>query len=368
MLVRRHLLLRAPVQEERDLRPEPLRLDCDVDRGVSAADDGDPLSDGRRLACLQLLDERQRLPDSVQVVAFVRHVEVRAHSDCEHDRVDLGNELLQARRVHSRAEAELHSELGKQPCLVGQRLVRLPIRRDRVADEPADLRTLVVDGHGVASCGELSGRSEPCRAGADNGDATCRSPSATGRSCTPFAYAHSVAIALERTDLDRPPSLVDQDAILLAEHLDRADARAGPAEDVLGEDDPCGRRGIVRGDGRDEARHVDVRRAADDARRGRMRAAALETAIRLDEGRLRRQPRAKLARQLVDAHPWTKCGSGWCRAIGVGPECSAGRPQLRRAASGRSRAYVVSRGVHAHWPDAKTRAHRDTGHAGTGRR
>ena len=243
---------------------------------------------------LQPLDERQRLPDAVEVVAVVRHVEVRAHSHCEHDRVDLGNEFLQARRVHSRAEAELHSELGEQPCFVGQRLVRLPIRRDRVADEPADLRTLVVDGYGVASRGELSGRSEPGRAGAHDGDAPAVR---VGRR----AQLHAVCVrplgrvALERADLDRRPSLVDQNAILLAEHLDRADARAGPAEDVLGEDDPRGSRGIVRGDSRDEARDVDVRRAADDARRRRLHAAALEAAIRLDEGRFRRQRRAKLA-------------------------------------------------------------------------
>ena len=53
--------------------------------------------------------------------------------------------------------------------------------------------------------------------------------------------------------------------------------------------------GIARGDGRDEARDVDVRRAADDARRWRLHPAALEAAIRLDDGRLRRQRRAKLA-------------------------------------------------------------------------
>ena len=88
---------------------------------------------------------------------------------------------------------------------------------------------------------------------------------------------------------------MDQDAILLAEHLDRADARAGPAEEVLGEDDLRGGRGIVRGDGRDEARDVDVRGAADDAWRWGLHASALETTVRLDEGRLRRQRRAKLA-------------------------------------------------------------------------
>ena len=36
-----HLLLRAPVEQERHVGAEPLRLDRDVDRGVAAADDGD---------------------------------------------------------------------------------------------------------------------------------------------------------------------------------------------------------------------------------------------------------------------------------------------------------------------------------------
>ncbi len=191
-------------------------------------------------------------------------------------------------------EAKLHSELREQPCFVGQRLVRLPIRRDRVADEPADLRTLVVDGYGVAARGQLSGRSEPGRAGTHDGDP----PAVRGGRRTQL---HTVCVcplgrvALERADLDRRPSLMDQDTILLAEHLDRAHACARPAENVFGEDDPCGSRVIVRGDSRDEARDVDVRRAANDAWRRRLQAAALEAAIRLDEGRLRRQRRAKLA-------------------------------------------------------------------------
>ena len=129
----------------------------------------------------------------VEVVALVRDVDVRAHSDGEHDRVDLAVELVQARRVDARAEPELDAELGQQPRLVGQRLVRLAVRRDRVADEAADLLALVVDRHGVAARSELAGRGEPCRAGADHGDATCRSPRAAARSGTPFAYAHSVA-------------------------------------------------------------------------------------------------------------------------------------------------------------------------------
>ena len=292
------------------------------------------LADGRRLAGLQLLDEGQRFPDPVEVVALVRDVEVRAHSHGEHDRVDLAGELVQARRVDPRAEPELHSEVGQQPCLVGQRLVRLAVRRDRVADEAADLLALVVDRYGVTARSELAGRGEPCRARADHGHGLAVRP--CGR-----AQRHAVpvrplgCIALKRPDLDRPPPLVDQHAILLAEHLDRADARAGPAEHVLGEDDPCGRRGIPRGDGCDEARHVDPRRAADDTRRLRVRPTALETAVRLDDGGLRGQRRAKLAREVVHhrAHAG-RVDRTRRAAIGVVPRRIAERPQLRHAVLG----------------------------------
>ena len=93
VLVRRHLVLRAPVEEERDVGAEPLRLDRDVDGGVAAADDGDTAADRWRLAGLQPLDERQRLPDAVEIVALVGDVDVGAQPDGEHDRVDLGLQL-----------------------------------------------------------------------------------------------------------------------------------------------------------------------------------------------------------------------------------------------------------------------------------
>ena len=44
VLVGGHLVLGAPVEQERDVGAEPLRLDGDVDRGVAAADDGHALA------------------------------------------------------------------------------------------------------------------------------------------------------------------------------------------------------------------------------------------------------------------------------------------------------------------------------------
>ena len=76
-----------------------------------------------------------------------------------------------------------------------------------------------------------------------------------------------------------------EDAVALAEDFDRADARAGAAEDVLGEDRARGAGWIPGRDGGDEARHVDACRARDHARCGRLRPTALEATVGLDNGR-----------------------------------------------------------------------------------
>ena len=115
-------------------------------------------------------------------------------------------------------------------------------------------------------------------------------------------------VSLERADLDRPPALVDEDAVALAEDLDRADARARTAEDVLGEDRQRRRRGVGGGDRRDEARHVDIRRARRHTRRLGVGAAALEAAVCLDHSRLRGERRVELAVQLFEsAHSCSEC-------------------------------------------------------------
>ena len=100
--------------------------------------------------------------------------------------------LAQPLCVDARAQPELDAELVQQPRLVGQRLVRLAVGRDRVADESADLLALVVHRHRVAACGELASRSQPGRAGADDRDA----PAVGGQAAAqrvPFSKAQSVA-------------------------------------------------------------------------------------------------------------------------------------------------------------------------------
>ena len=129
----------------------------------------------RRRSGLELLDERQRLPDAVEVVAFVGDVDVGPHPDREHDGVELRLELRQPGRVDARAQLELDAEVREQPRLVGQRLVRLAVRRDPVTDEPADLPAIVVHSHLVAARGELAGRRETRPARRRSRRRACRS-------------------------------------------------------------------------------------------------------------------------------------------------------------------------------------------------
>ena len=100
---------------------------------------------------------------------------------------------------------------------------------------------------------------------------------------------------------------MDQHAVALAENLDRANARARPAEDVLGEDRRRGAGRVVVGDLRDEAGHVDAGGAADEAGSGCVRPAALEAAVGLDQSLGPGERRAELLEEscLHDTQPAT---------------------------------------------------------------
>ena len=134
--------LGAPVDERHLVGTEPQRLASDVDRRVAAADHDDAASDARRPSGLDRLDERQRVPDAVRVVAGIakpswsararprgrpRRRFVSASSCCRLDRVP---------------EPKLDAELAERR-LVGKRIAELAVRSDREADEPADLVALV---------------------------------------------------------------------------------------------------------------------------------------------------------------------------------------------------------------------------------
>ena len=95
-------------------------------------------------------------------------------------------------RFDRRAEAELDAEARDRGGLGRQRLAQLAVRRDREADEAADLLARVVDRDVVAEQRELAGAREPGRAGADDGDALA-GPLAPRARTKPRSNATSVA-------------------------------------------------------------------------------------------------------------------------------------------------------------------------------
>ena len=157
---------------------------------------------------------------------------------------------------------------------------------------------VVLDGHPMAKNGE-AGRASP-----DHGDPE---PVVRGR---PFAQREvSFERALRREPLE--PADLNGRLPLVLEHtgagtqlLDRADPSARTAQDVLGEDRPCGVVVIASGDGLYEARNIHAGGAPYDAGRLGIRTAALEAAVRLPRRKVAEPGRVDRAgADRVDADP-----------------------------------------------------------------
>jgi len=264
-------------------RAETESFPSDVDRRISAADHRNARADPRPRARLDCLDERERVPDAGELSAGVADIQVCTEPDCEHARVVLRLERAQrAVRLNRVPEHESDAELREHGRLGGQRIAYLPVRRDREADEAADLAARLVDGDVVTEKRELAGACESGGSGAEDGDtATSRVPAC--------GWADSALerdlgrVALEPPDWDRPTAFVGKDAGALAERLDGADTRAGAAEEILGEDELRGSNRISARDCADEPGDVDVGGARLGAGGRRVRPAALEAGVRVEQ-------------------------------------------------------------------------------------
>jgi hypothetical protein len=115
----------------------------------------------------------------------------------------------------------------------------------------------------VAEGGQLPRASHPGRARADHGDTLSGRSGRNVPRKDAFLEGPVRREALERRNLDRRPTLMDEDACAFAEKLDRADTGAGAAEKILGQDRLGRLAGLVSGERADERRHVDVGRAGD---------------------------------------------------------------------------------------------------------
>ena len=157
-----------------------------------------------------------------------------AEADAEEDGVEVGEELgerqvgAEARALADgdAADAEEPGDLG-----LGEAVHRL-VGGDAELVEPAGLGAAVHKHDVVAEHGEAVGAGEPCRAGADHGDALARRRGA-GEGLRAARHQRVGGEALQPADLDRLALGGLAHAGLLAEGFRRADAGAHAAEDVL---------------------------------------------------------------------------------------------------------------------------------------
>jgi hypothetical protein len=108
-------------------------------------------------------------------------------------------------------ELDPDSELLERARLRRERLALDPVRRDREADEAADLGALVVEGDVVAARGELAGARESRGAGADDGDPAAGRGDARAKGGV-VRKRGVRRVALELRDRDRLPADVLEDA------------------------------------------------------------------------------------------------------------------------------------------------------------
>ena len=148
----------------------------------------------------------------------------------------------------------------------------------------------------VAACGELAGAGESGRPRADDGDQTSRRRLAPAKGAA-LRQRGVGGMTLQPPDLDRLPALVDEHARAFAEELRRAHARAGAAEQVVGEDHLRRPLEVTVGDRGDEGRHVDAGGAGDRTGCRRVRPAALQATIGLHERIQRIERRLDLLEQ-----------------------------------------------------------------------
>ena len=150
-----------------------------VDRHVPSADDGDlapdpiPVARGPR-ARQKLL----RAAHATEITPLPRGRRV-PHADAEEDRIELLSEPGRVGDAMTQLEFDL-SRLAQRPrSVAGDRLVREPVERDRVAEHAPKARAFLEEGDRHARPAQFEGAGEAGRPGADHHDPT-RAPLRTG--------------------------------------------------------------------------------------------------------------------------------------------------------------------------------------------
>ncbi len=236
-------------------------------------------------------DEIEGVAHLGQFLAGDAQARAGAEADADEDGVKVLFELRDrnvAADAHAGADldAERFDELDLGEADLGLHLVV----GDAVGVEAAGFLLFFENRDAVAEARELGGATEAGGTGADDGDFFAGGRGG-GRQHAELALLDVVGgVALEAADLDGLLVTVLEHAGALAEHLGRADAGAGGAEDVGGEDGAGGADRVAGGDFPDERRDVDAGRARHDARG----IEAVEAARGLDERLLRPQGRLEV--------------------------------------------------------------------------
>ena len=247
----------------------------------------------------------------------------------EDDRVGVVLELARARAaVDPRARAETRRRAPRAArASSGSGSLHLAVRRDRVADEAADLLALVVDRDGVAARGELAGAGEPGGAGADDGDAPAVRAARASRSGSAVLEGPVRRVALQRADLDRRagPRATRTQAPWHSTSTGQTRAHVPPRR-FSAKIVAAAAAGLAGRDRGDEARDVDAGRAGDHARRGGVRPAALEAAVGLDDGFVAVSGGRSSRVSSGTLHSWVQSPGAPVRdGIGVGTEVTCGK-------------------------------------------
>jgi hypothetical protein len=317
--VRRHLLARAPVDDQRLVGAHAPRHARRVHRGVAATVDRHAPADHRPLAGRHVAEERDGVDDRAGVPG--RDVDalgqMRAHRD--EDRVEAALVALGGEIGHAMSARHANAQRRDAIQLSAEDVARQAVGRDAVAHHAAGLRAGVADLDLVAEPGQVVRRRPAARPGADHEHALAGP--VPWRIERPPALDREVAEkALDRMDRDRAVELgAIADALARVVADAAVDRRQRVVRDELapGVLVPAGLH--VREPGLD----VLARRAAGVARRQQ---------VDVDGPALAHRPRARVPVQQIGERSDVPCGTR--HASHAHPARAASSADRRRRAAG----------------------------------
>ena len=166
--MRRHLLARSPVDDQRLVGPEPAGDPGGVHRRVASPVDGHPPTDLRPLARRDAPQERQRIDDPAGVPRGDVHPLGQVRPNRDEDRVESALQPLGSEILHLVATGHPHAHRRDPADLAVEDIPWQPVGRDPVAHHPARLAAGVADLDLVPEPSQMVGGREAARTGTDH--------------------------------------------------------------------------------------------------------------------------------------------------------------------------------------------------------